>query len=129
MKAKSVFLAIILLTVAGAQQQPTPNAVVYGVLSTLDGRPANTLTLEAMPLDVEINGKLPKTTTNERGEYRFDNLQWWGRYKLFAEDEKAGYSAYSTGDNPLQKLKSRPNTPKRNSVLRSLRRLASFTSI
>ncbi|HXF14539.1 MAG TPA: hypothetical protein VN517_15395 [Terriglobales bacterium] len=112
MKAKSVFLAIMLLTVAGAQQQPTPNAVVYGVLSTPDGRPANSLNLEAMPLNVEINGKLPKTKTNERGEYRFENLQWWGRYKVFGEDEKAGYSAYSTGDNPLPEVEVTPEHPK-----------------
>jgi hypothetical protein len=111
MKAQSVFLAIVLLAVAGAQQQPTPNGVVYGALSTPDGRPANKLSLEAMPVDVEINGKLPKTKTNERGEYRFENLPW-GRYKVFGEDEKAGYSAYSAGDDPLPEGEVTPEHPK-----------------
>src|SRR3954468_8310104 len=111
MKAQSVFLAIVLSAVAGAQQQPTLNGVVYGALSTPDGRPANRLSLEAMPLDVEINGKLPKTKTNERGEYRFENLPW-GRYKVFGEDEKAGYSAYSAGDNPPPEVEVTPEHPK-----------------
>jgi hypothetical protein len=108
MKARSLFFWIMLLTVASAQRQPIPNGVVYGVLSAPDGRPANSLSLEAMPLDVEINGKLPKTKTNERGEYRFENLQWWGRYHVFAEDEKAGYSAYSAGDDPLPQVEITP---------------------
>lgn len=112
MKAKSVFLWIMLLTVASAQRQPIPNGVVYGVLSTPDGGPADSLSLEAMPLDVEINGKLPKTKTNERGEYRFESLRWWGRYRVFAEDEKAGYSADSAVDNSLPEVEVTPEHPK-----------------
>jgi hypothetical protein len=46
---------------------------------------------------VALGAVLPHTTTNERGEYRFVNLAWWGRYTVCAEDEEAGYSTFSTG--------------------------------
>ena len=40
---------------------------------------------------------LPRTSTNEKGEYRFQNVPWWGRYTIYAEDEDKGYSSFSTG--------------------------------
>jgi hypothetical protein len=50
-----------------------------------------------MPVGVALGTVLPSTTTNERGEYRFANLPWWGRYTVCAEDEEAGYSSFTTG--------------------------------
>jgi hypothetical protein len=35
--------------------------------------------------------------TNDAGEYRFPNIPWWGKYTVYAEDEDAGYSIFSTG--------------------------------
>jgi hypothetical protein len=40
---------------------------------------------------------LPRTKTNDAGEYRFEKLPWWGRYTVYAEDEEAGYSSLTTG--------------------------------
>ena len=40
---------------------------------------------------------LPRTSTNEKGEYRFQNVPWWGRYTVYAEDEDKGYSSFSAG--------------------------------
>jgi hypothetical protein len=44
-----------------------------------------------------LAARLPHTKTNDAGEYRFENLPWWGRYTVYAEDEEAGYSIFSTG--------------------------------
>jgi hypothetical protein len=40
---------------------------------------------------------LPTTRADINGKYRFDNLSSWGAYTVHADDEKAGYSEYSTG--------------------------------
>jgi hypothetical protein len=48
-------------------------------------------------LGVGLGAKLPHVKTNDKGEYRFENLPWWGRYTVYAEDEEAGYSSFSTG--------------------------------
>jgi hypothetical protein len=50
-----------------------------------------------MPLGVVLGTVLPHTATDDRGEYRFAHLPWWGRYTVYAEDEEAGYSSFSTG--------------------------------
>ena len=40
---------------------------------------------------------LPHTKTNNVGEYRFENVPWWGKYTVYPDDEDAGYSSFSTG--------------------------------
>ncbi len=97
MKIGTVFLASVLLAVAAAQQQqPAPNGLIYGVVIAQDGQPAKRVVLAAMPLGVPIDGALPHTKTNDRGEYLFSNLPWWGRYAVYGDDEEAGYVLYST---------------------------------
>jgi hypothetical protein len=88
-----------MLTGALAQQHdsPRPNGTIYGIAIDQDGQPAKGIGLQAQPLGVGLAAVLPRTTTNERGEYRFVNLPWWGRYTVCAEDEEAGYSEFSTG--------------------------------
>lgn len=49
------------------------------------------------PLGVGLAAKIPHTKTNDRGEYRFEDLPWWGKYTVYADDAKAGYSSESTG--------------------------------
>ena len=94
----AVFFGLVLFSVAAAQQEhPVPNGMIYGVVFTSEGEPAKLLTLKAMPVGVGLGTALPQTKTNDRGEYRFENLPWWGKYNIFADDEKAGYSSYSTG--------------------------------
>jgi hypothetical protein len=48
-------------------------------------------------LEVPLGNILPHVKTNDHGEYRFENLPWWGRYTVDADDEDAGYSIFSTG--------------------------------
>jgi hypothetical protein len=62
-----------------------------------NGARAKGIHLAAEPLGVALAAMLPKTITNESGEYRFERLPWWGRYTVYADDEKAGYSVISTG--------------------------------
>ena len=61
-----------------------------------DGQPAKRVGLTACPVGVGLATRLPRTTTNDRGEYRFENLPWWGKYFVYPEDDQAGYSIFST---------------------------------
>ena len=99
MKPKMGFVCVLMLTAALAQQhdESRPNGTIYGIAISQDGQPAKGISLQAEPLGVPLAAALPRTTTNERGEYRFVNLPWWGRYTVCAEDEDAGYSTFSTG--------------------------------
>ena len=98
MKPKIAFACLLMLTAALAQHDsPRPNGTIYGIAIGQDGQPAKVIGLQAEPLDVGLAAVLPRTTTNERGEYRFVNIPWWGRYRVCAEDEEAGYSTFSTG--------------------------------
>jgi hypothetical protein len=94
MKMRFLFLGLLLFSVAAAQ---APSGSVQGVVITSKGEPARRLTLTAMPLGVELSTAIPHTKTNDQGEYRFEKLPWWGKYTVFADDEKAGYSSSSTG--------------------------------
>ena len=99
MKFELTCACLLLITTAIAQQQDTgrPDGSIYGVAITSDGQPAKRLGLTAVPLGVPLSTVLPHTTTDDRGEYRFVDLPWWGRYTVYAEDEEAGYSSFSTG--------------------------------
>jgi TonB family protein len=99
MKTALVFVGLLLLATAGAQQhnEPPPKGVIYGIAIGQDRQPAKGIVLTAYPLGVPLGTALPATRTNEAGEYRFENLPWWGRYTVYAEDEDAGYSSFSTG--------------------------------
>ena len=99
MKFELTFACLLLVTAAAAQQQDTgrPDGSIYGVAIASDGQPAKRVGLTATTLGVPLAAALPHTTTNDRGEYRFVDLPWWGRYTVYAEDEEAGYSSFSTG--------------------------------
>src|SRR5215469_7302075 len=96
MKLKIAFACLLTVTAALAHQPPRPNGTIYGIAIGQDSQPAKGIGLQARP-GVPLGAILPHTTTNERGEYRFVNLPWWGRYTVCAEDEEAGYSTFSTG--------------------------------
>ena len=74
-----------------------PNGVIYGIVIGQDGQPAKGISLTAYPLGVALAAVLPHTRTNDAGEYKFEKVRWWGRYQVFADDEDAGYSQFSTG--------------------------------
>jgi hypothetical protein len=96
---KTALRAACLLFVATAIAQQTgavqPNGTIHGTAVGRDGKPVPHLHLEAAPLGVPLGTVLPGTITNDKGEYRFQKLPWWGRYTVRAEDEDAGYSSYS----------------------------------
>jgi hypothetical protein len=99
MKTTLVFVGFLLLATAVAQQhdKPHPKGVIYGIAIGQDGQPAKGIGLTACPLGVPILAKLPQVKSTDKGEYRFENLPWWGRYTVYAEDEDAGYSSFNTG--------------------------------
>jgi len=94
-----IFAAVLLLAVASAQQDDKPQAkgTIYGVATHQSGQPAKRIGLTATPLGVPLGAVLPHTRTNDAGEYRFENVPWWGKYTVYADDEDAGYSSFSTG--------------------------------
>jgi|SRR5438132_2490550 len=116
MKAALVFAGLILLATAGAQQHDESHSkrVIYGIAIGQDGRPAKGIGLTADPLGVALGAVLPHVKANDTGEYRFENLPWWGRYTVYAEDEDAGYSSFSTGpagDSHLSEVELTPEHP------------------
>ncbi|HEV2322516.1 MAG TPA: carboxypeptidase-like regulatory domain-containing protein [Terracidiphilus sp.] len=70
--------------------------MIYGTATAQDGTPAKGLILNAEPLGVILATALPWTKTNGTGAFRFENLPL-GRYTVFAQDKKQGYSFFSTG--------------------------------
>ena len=100
MKAILVFVGLSLFPAVVAQEQRESNAngVIYGTVLGQDGKPAKGIGLDALPLGVALAAKLPHTRTNDVGEYRFEQIPWWGKYSVHAEDDDAGYSLFSTGE-------------------------------
>lgn len=100
MKATLVFVGLFLAATALAQQEDEsgPNGVIHGTVIGQDGKPAKGIGLEAWQLGVAAATRLPQTRTNDVGEYRFDKIPSWGKYRVSAEDEDAGYSIFSTGE-------------------------------
>lgn len=98
MKAVFVFGCLLVATISLGQQQdaPGPKGTIYGVAVGNDGQPAKHVGLTAEPLVGILAAVLPHTTTDDNGEFRLD-VPWWGKYTVFAEDEDAGYSTFSTG--------------------------------
>jgi hypothetical protein len=99
MKSAFTFACLLLAITPVAQPQDVAHVKgsIYGTAFGNDGKPARRIGLTAMPLNgLPLATLLPHTTTNDIGEYRFD-LPWWGKYTVYAEDEAAGYSSYSTG--------------------------------
>lgn len=117
MKSALVFVGLFLLAAASAQQndEPHPKGVIYGIAIGQDGQPAKRIGLTATPLGGFILGALlPHTRTNDAGEYRFENVPRWGKYTVYADDEDAGYSDFSTGpagDSNLPEVEITPEHP------------------
>jgi hypothetical protein len=117
MKTALIFVSVLLVASAPAQQhdEPHPNGVIYGTAVDKDGNPAKNIGLTACPLGVALSAILPHTTTNARGEYRFENLPWWGRYAVYPEDREAGYSSFSNprvGNRYSEEAEISPGKPK-----------------
>src|SRR5215469_8052269 len=100
MKPIVVLLGSFLLVAGVAQQQDEsgPKGVIHGIVIGQDGKPAKGVELEAWPLGIGLAAKLPRTSTNDVGEYRFEKIPWWGKYSVQVEDDDAGYSVFSTGE-------------------------------
>jgi hypothetical protein len=100
-KPSLALACLLLLTTVVAQRDDNsrPNGSIYGMVVDSEGQPADRIGLTAAPQGVGLGALLPHTTTDQRGEYRFANLPWWGRYTVYADDEEAGYSDFSTGSS------------------------------
>ena len=87
------------MSVASAIAQPGQQAVSGSIQGTVignDGTPARGIGLTAFP-NVPLGNRLPFTRTDQSGNYRFERLGWWATYTVYADDQDAGYSIFSTG--------------------------------
>jgi carboxypeptidase family protein len=74
--------------------------VIHGVVTTSTGEPAKNIRLRATALGTGGSGGVLETRTSDEGEYRFQKLPLWGTYRIYADDEAAGYSPFSAGPSP-----------------------------
>src|SRR5215469_13789853 len=115
MKAILVFVGLSLFAAVVAQQEdkPGPNGVINGTVVGQDGKPAKGIGLDAWPLGVPLAAKLPHTRANDVGEYRFEQIPWWGKYSVHAQDDDASYSLFSTGEgrNEAPEVELTPEHP------------------
>jgi hypothetical protein len=134
MKTALVFVGLLLLATAGAQQdnEQPPKGVIYGTAIGQDGQPAKGIVLTAYPLGVPLGTALPSTKTNGTCEYRLENLLGGADIlstpKTKTRDTQAlvlVQQAIAT----LPKLSLRPNTEKQNLTSTSLQGLASSKSV
>lgn len=88
---------MLVTAVTQDREQPRNKGLIYGIAVDQDGRPAKGIGLTACPLGVALGAKLPRVTSNDKGEYRFESLPWWRRYTIYGEDDDAGYSIFSNG--------------------------------
>src|SRR5436305_3373 len=88
MKAMLVSVLSCFLLVLGTAQERKGTGGIYGTVVSQSGQPVKRIILFAEPLG---GGQFPTVTSNDVGEYRFENLSW-GRYTVFADDPDAGYS-------------------------------------
>ena len=100
MRAPAALVVTLLVSSVLAQQiEPVepghPGGSIYGVVVGQDGQPAKWVGLTAWSTG-PLGTRLPSTRSNDRGEYRFENLPWWGKYTVYPEDDQAGYSIFST---------------------------------
>ena len=99
---KLAVLPILLLSLASAVAQQTDQhtkaGVIHGTVIGNDGSPARGIGLTASPLGGgALATRLPETRTDQNGNYRFENLPWWGAFTVYADDLAAGYSLFTTG--------------------------------
>jgi hypothetical protein len=102
MKPTLILIVSCLSLVTGVAQQKKQRAatgLIYGTVVSQDGQPGKRIWLMAEPLDVGTLGRFPVSRSNDRGEYRFENLPVWGKYTVYAEDDEAGYSGELTDDS------------------------------
>jgi hypothetical protein len=98
-KSAAVLVCSLLFSLGLAQTRESilAGGSISGKAVDSDGQPAKGIVLTAYPLGVALGTVLPATRTNDMGAYSFANIPWWGRFTVFASDEEAGYSQFSTG--------------------------------
>jgi len=103
---KGLLFTLVMLAGAASQQPNPPPAhgVLYGRVTREDQRPAQGINLVAYPLNLFLAAPMPRTTTDQDGRYRFDDIPWWARYTVVPDDPEAGYSIFATGA-PLEGTK------------------------
>ncbi len=92
----SLLVPSLLLLIAAAQTQTeAPHGVIHGTVIGQDGRPAGGIWLAAQRRDVPTGSIVPHVEADDAGNYRFERLPP-GKYLVLADDQKRGYSWYST---------------------------------
>jgi len=100
MKTWLFFILLSLAVAALGSSRDGDHAIgaIYGIAVGRDGKPARGIGLTATPLGVPLATVLPHAKTDQNGAYRFEHLHF-GRYTVYADDDEAGYSLFSTGSD------------------------------
>jgi len=109
MKVMASSLLLCWLLVMGTAQVRKSTGVIYGSVVSQKGQQVKRITLFAEPLNV--GGQYPSTRSDDRGDYRFENLPW-GRYTVFADDPDHGYSGTVIDDSSQPSVEISPERPK-----------------
>ena len=97
MKVAALLFGLVFFVSLGIPQENYPNAkaVIFGHVVDQNNQPAKQIEVEGMPLGVALGAILPRSRTDENGNYRL-GVPWWGRYTVYANDLNAGYSSFTT---------------------------------
>ena len=93
MRKRAIVLFLLVSMRVQAQsviQSPECNGIIHGAVFDRSGQRAKGLKVIVWPLGVDLASLLPSNVTDEKGEYRFENV-CPGRYAVVVEDEKTGY--------------------------------------
>lgn len=69
---------------------PSCGGVLHGIASDSANQPVSGIQVMLEPVDVDLGYILPRTTTSNIGEYRFNHV-CEGRFAVVVDDEAAGY--------------------------------------
>ena len=86
-----IVLALLIATSASAMiTDPTCGGVLHGIATDSANVPVSGIQVVLEPIGVDLGYVLPRTVTNNFGEYWFDHV-CAGRFTVVVDDEAAGY--------------------------------------
>ena len=124
-RAVSLFVAAVLsacarpavVRVVQADEGP---GLIEGNVIYEDGRPAQSATVSAFPLDRGLAAKVPSADTDELGHFQINHL-WLGKFDVTAKKEDEGYPNTSSafyGDGKVEAVTLMPDHPSATVTIR-----------